>query len=170
MHISLLVFAGDNTECGQYITKWGQIHFEFAYKCFCCTAFNLTGKKRSNFLYRLLFIIKTKCFHECYESTKKSSNRLISVFFFKLHFFLHVFKCQHYFSIWILIYQIWETSRNKLKNHSVTKNCSEIRGWKPRICKIFEITRTIYSTSERSEQFLVTECFFNLFLNVSQIQ
>ena len=26
-------------------------------------------------------------------------------------------------------------------------------------CKIFEITRTIYSNSERSEQFLVTECF-----------
>ena len=35
--------------------------------------------------------------------------------------------------------------------------------------KIFEITRTIYSNSERSEQFLVTECFFNLFLEVSQI-
>ena len=33
----------------------------------------------------------------------------------------------------------------------------EIRGWRPRICKLFEITRTIYSNSERSEQFLVTE-------------
>ena len=33
----------------------------------------------------------------------------------------------------------------------------------------FEITRTIYSNSERSEQFLVTECFFNLFLEVSHI-
>ena len=31
----------------------------------------------------------------------------------------------------------------------------EIRGLQPRICKIFEITRTIYSNSERSEQFLV---------------
>ena len=48
------------------------------------------------------------------------------------------------------------------------KNCSidrekpfEIRGWRPRIC---EITRKICSNSERSEQFLVTECFFNLFL------
>ena len=30
---------------------------------------------------------------------------------------------------------------------------------KPRICKIFEITRTIYSNSERSEQCLETECF-----------
>ena len=43
------------------------------------------------------------------------------------------------------------------------------RGWWPRIFKIFEITRTIYSNSERSEQFLVTECFFNLFLEVSDI-
>ena len=33
--------------------------------------------------------------------------------------------------------------------------------------KFFEITRTIYSNSERSEQFLVTEWFFNLFLEVS---
>ena len=45
----------------------------------------------------------------------------------------------------------------------------EIRGWRLRICKSFEITWTIYSNSERSEQFLVTECFFNLFLEVSQI-
>ena len=29
--------------------------------------------------------------------------------------------------------------------------------------------RTIYSNSERSEQFLVTECFFNLFSEVSHI-
>ena len=35
--------------------------------------------------------------------------------------------------------------------------------------KIFEITTTIYSNGERSEQFLVTKCFFNLFLEVSQI-
>ena len=33
-------------------------------------------------------------------------------------------------------------------------------GLKARICKNFEITRTIYSSSEKSEQFLVTECFF----------
>ena len=46
----------------------------------------------------------------------------------------------------------------------------EIRGWRPRICKFFEITRTIYSSSERSEIVLViVECFFNLFLEVSHI-
>ena len=44
----------------------------------------------------------------------------------------------------------------------------EIRGWRSRNCKIFEITRKIYS-SNYSEQFLVTECFFNLFLEVSHI-
>ena len=32
-----------------------------------------------------------------------------------------------------------------------------------------EITRRIYSNSEWSEQFLVTECHFNLFLEVSNI-
>ena len=35
--------------------------------------------------------------------------------------------------------------------------------------KIYEITRAIYSSSERSEQFVVTECFFNSFLEISQI-
>jgi hypothetical protein len=46
----------------------------------------------------------------------------------------------------------------------VRKNCSCDREKKK-----FEITRTICSNSERSEQFLVTECFFNLFLEVSQV-
>ena len=31
----------------------------------------------------------------------------------------------------------------------------EIRGWMPRVCKNFEMTRTIYSNSERPGQFLV---------------
>ena len=56
---------------------------------------------------------------------------------------------------------------------TVRKICSSDReklwGWRPRIWKFFEITWTIYSNSERSEQFLVTECFFNLFLEVPHI-
>ena len=36
--------------------------------------------------------------------------------------------------------------------------------------KMFEITRTIYSKSERSEKFLVTECFLNLFLEIRTIR
>ena len=42
------------------------------------------------------------------------------------------------------------------------------RGWRPRIYKNFEITRTICLNNERSEHFLVTECFSNfscMFLN-----
>ena len=70
----------------------------------------------------------------------------------------------------------------KWNRYFVTKNCSdvrkncfsdreklEIRGWRKRIFKNFEITRTIYSNSESSEHFLVTECFFNFFLEVSRI-
>ena len=55
------------------------------------------------------------------------------------------------------------------------KNCSSDREknfWNLRLKAEylqFEITRTIYSNSERSEQFLVTECFFNLFLELSHI-
>ena len=45
---------------------------------------------------------------------------------------------------------LWE------KNVIVIETIFEIRSWRPRICKNFEITRTIYSNSERSEQFLVT--------------
>jgi hypothetical protein len=32
----------------------------------------------------------------------------------------------------------------------------EIRGWRPRICKSFDISRTIYSNSEMSEQVFFT--------------
>ena len=35
----------------------------------------------------------------------------------------------------------------------------EIWGWRPRICKTFEITKTIYSNSERSVQFLKQNAF-----------
>ena len=45
----------------------------------------------------------------------------------------------------------------------------EIRGLRPRIGKFFAITRPVYSNSERSGQFWVTECFFNLFLEGSYI-
>ena len=40
--------------------------------------------------------------------------------------------------------------------------------WNSRL-KAENLQNTIYSNSERSEQFLVTECFFNLFLEVSHI-
>ena len=55
------------------------------------------------------------------------------------------------------------------------QNCSDLLWEKivlvieKKICKNFEITWTICSDSVRSKQFLVTECFLNLFLEVSQI-
>ena len=61
----------------------------------------------------------------------------------------------------------WPTVRKKC--FSDRKKTFEILSFHPRICKKFEITKTICSKTERSEQFLVTECFFNLFLEVSQI-
>ena len=78
---------------------------------------------------------------------------------------------------------MWETSRFKWKQF-VIKNWSELslfeeivlvieKNFWNSICKNFQITRTIYSNSERSGQFLVTECFsllFYLFLEVSHIE
>ena len=64
---------------------------------------------------------------------------------------------------------LWKTRLYlKIENHgillpklfwpTVRKNCSsdreKLRDWRPRICKNFEITRKIYTKSERSDQFL----------------
>ena len=67
---------------------------------------------------------------------------------------------------WYFVVKIVLTYCEK-KCSSYGQKTFKIRGWRPRICKRFEITRTIYSNSARSKQFLVTECFFNLFLEVS---
>ena len=59
---------------------------------------------------------------------------------------------------------------SKLFWPTVRKNCPSVRKKTfEKFAKKFEITRTIYSNSERSEKLLVTECFSNLFLEVSQI-
>ena len=77
-------------------------------------------------------------------------------------------------TIWQLFYTFWiGGTRNgillpKLFWPTVRKNCSsdrektfEILGWRQKIFKNFEITRPLYSNSERFEQFLVKECFLN---------
>ena len=61
----------------------------------------------------------------------------------------------------------WSQTYCEKKLFQWSRKTFEIRGWRPKICKNFEITRTFCSSSERSEQFLVTELFFNLFLEVS---
>ena len=58
---------------------------------------------------------------------------------------------------------LWE--KNVLVNEKIFWNSR----LKAENLQSFEITRTIHSNSERSEECLVTECFFNLFLEVSQI-
>ena len=64
-------------------------------------------------------------------------------------------------------------TQNPIIRNGHIRNSAEFWGkFKKRAPKIFknvEITGTICSNSERSEQFLVTKCFFNLFLKVSQI-
>ena len=54
--------------------------------------FQFDGKKgENNFMccfWLKPLILKTKCFHECYESAKISSNRRMSVIFFKTSFLL----------------------------------------------------------------------------------
>ena len=59
---------------------------------------------------------------------------------------------------------------NSYQWYFVLEKKNVIQGWRPKICKNFEMTWTIYSNSERSEQFVVTEYFFTLFLEVFQIE
>ena len=100
---------------------------------------------------------------------KAPNNYLLFVLISKYWIPMYLFNLLHsvifYGNKWYLVTKIvlWE------KNVLVIEKMFEIRGWRPRICKILGVTRTIYSNSERSEQFLLTECFFNLFLEVSHI-
>ena len=50
--------------------------------------------------------------------------------------------------------EVREAKSSHLKIVLVIEKPFEIWGWRPRICELFEITRTIYSNSESSEQFL----------------
>ena len=110
--------------------------------------------------------------------------RLPSLFDFKESFLCYTVMSQiiPVFQEMRAIIKLWANLKKngillpKLFWLAVRKNCTcdrekplEIRGWRPRICKIFEITRTIYTNSARSEQFLETDCFFNLFLEVPHI-
>ena len=84
----------------------------------------------------------------------------------KLYPFFCAF-CKNSWKNWIFVTKIVQTYCEK-KLFYWSRKTFEIRGWRPRICKN-EITRTIYSNSERSEQCLVAECLFDPFLEVSQI-
>ena len=84
------------------------------------------------------------------------------IFFFVAKYVIRVFLVSQKLFYWFII-NIGIFLR-KLICPTVRKNCSSDRekllkfgGWRPRICKIFKVTWTIYSNSERSEQ--VSEIF-----------
>ena len=68
-----------------------------------------------------------------------------------------------------VVSKIFSTQCEKKNVLLIEKIFAKFFKFQPQSCKRFEITRTIYSNSKRSEQFLVIECFFNLFLQVSNI-
>ena len=74
-----------------------------------------------------------------------------------------------FFMIWWMIQESEKNCTLFPKLFWQSRKTFKIRDWRVTICKIFEITSTIYSNNERWEQFLVTECFFNLLLKVFQI-
>ena len=83
---------------------------------------------------------------------------------FLLNIYFYIFEKQA--MVFFLPKLSWPILGEKnVLNSDWEKRSFEIRVWRLRICKIFEITRTIYSNSERSEQFLVTD--ENAFLTCS---
>ena len=92
---------------------------------------------------------------------------VVQNFFLKL--FLHVSKSQYFFPIWILIvliYYIWETSRNKSKKHSVTKNCSDLLLFK-QIVLVISIFLKILGLHPRISNFF-SQSLEQFFLRVGQ--
>ena len=77
-------------------------------------------------------------------------------------------KCSYKLKQWYFVTKIVLIYHEK-KLFQWSRKTFEIWGWRPRIFKKIEITRTIGSNSERSQQFLVTKWFFDLFLEVSQV-
>ena len=69
---------------------------------------------------------------------------------------------------WYFLTKIVPTYCEK-KCSSVREETFEKSRLKAENLQKFDITKTIYLNSERSEIFLVTECFLNLFLEVSHI-
>ena len=115
--------------------------------------------------------------------TKQEISHLspVEIFLFTFTFTFITFRYSVLYGVTIHISNRIVRNRNgillpKLFCLTVRKKCPRDRekilkfeAERPRICKNFEITLIICSNSERSEQFLVTECFFNFLLEVSHI-
>ena len=96
-----------------------------------CGYFIWCGCSLKDYL-KLIFSISSKQFHIFFLLFQWSKENRI--YFLLL---LTVFKSQFFFSIWILIYYIWETFRNKLKNWKFSAFSLEFQ-------KFFSITGTIF--------------------------
>ena len=89
-----------------------------------------------------------------------------SLLFLYIIIFIHFFQKMN-LNLWgwnngILLPKLfWPTARKNCSSDREKLLKFEAEGRE--FFKIFEITWRIYSNSERSEQFLVAECFFNLF-------
>ena len=70
---------------------------------------------------------------------------------------------------WYFVSKIIFPNCEKKKLFSWSRKTFEIRGWRVRICNIFEITRTIYCNRERSQFFEQNFFCLHLFMQVSQI-
>ena len=120
----------------KYEVKW-EIHWpgeKISLVCTYNTAFSIRGGSRRSHQILLLHdyhetfhgqpdYFQFKKNHQRKETTKSSNleKKISNIWMF--------LDPNIFFSIWILIvliYKIWETSKNKLKKHFVTKNCSDI--------------------------------------------
>ena len=116
-------------------------------------------------VYILLYIIlkfQCKC-TGCYQKKRKGLSGLFKIY--SSTFSMVAEPCKSLGMEMVFCYQnfsdlLWE--KNDLVIEKILLKL-EAEGWS------FKITRTIFSNSKMSEQVLVKECFFNLFLEVSQI-
>ena len=123
----------------------------------------------------------------CYQAVAKTPTRKCQRRFNRTRFF-EVSKNPDIFFKERRIYYVFDFFLNfkiiqkwyfvtKIVLTNCEKNCSSDRekllkfeAEGPEFAKILRsLEQFIYSNSERSEQFLLTECFFNLFLEVSHI-
>ena len=149
-----------------------QIHWTIARKRFhICSCFSSQCEKILATGNEFGYVVSSLYFSQILNLPPTNLSKSSQTFDFHGHFLvLNNLTNNPLESIWKLYNFCYQNCSDLLWE----KNCSsdwektfENWDWRPRICKHFEITRTIYSNSERSEQFLVTECFFNLFLEVS---
>ena len=120
------------------------------------------------------------CYWQCCLSIRRYSTNFRAKHWrkfdlcYSIHSGLLYRKCVEFLFCQTTLFNLLENSRRlgKRKKNEIEQMAS--CGLMVRILQhffsfeLFEIIRTIHSNNEKSEQVLVTECFFNLFLEISQ--